>query len=360
MTQPAPPGARDLPRIVFGTLLILALGVGSFWILRPFLPALIWATMIVAATWPLLVRLERRLRHRRGLAVALLMVVLLVVVVAPLVAAVWTLAGQVERLSELKSIRLAIPGPPAWVAPLPLVGEKLATEWQAISAAGPEALASRIAPYTAPVGTWLLAQLGGLGGLVVHLLLTYAMCGVLYATGDTAAHGVRRFFRRLHGERGDQVVVLAGASIRAVALGIVVTAVAQTLLGAIGLAIAGVPFVALLAAALLVCCIAQIGPFPILLASVGWLWYADSHGWAIALAVWSVFVGTIDNFLRPMLIKRGADLPILLIMAGVIGGLLAFGLVGLFVGPVLLAVTYTLLAAWVDEQPAPEPGTGHR
>lgn len=360
MSTPAPPANRDLPRIVFGTLLILLLGVGSLWILKPFLLALIWATMIVAATWPMLAVVERKLGGRRMLAVSVLMVLLLVAVIAPLIAATSTLAGQVERLSELKSIRFAIPEPPAWVGTLPYFGERIAAEWQAIAAAGPEALAVSLAPYTAPVGKWLLAQLGGLGGLVVHLFLTYALCGVLYATGDTAARGVRRFFRRLHGERGDQIVVLAGASIRAVALGIVVTAVVQTLLGALGLALAGVPFVALLAAALLICCIAQIGPIPVLLASAAWLWYADSHGWAVALAVWTIFVGTIDNFLRPMLIKRGADLPLLLIMAGVIGGLLSFGLVGLFVGPVVLAVTYTLLVAWVSEvEPEPSgPGRG--
>jgi len=114
-----------------------------------------------------------------------------------------------------------------------------------------------------------------------------------------------------------------------------------------------VPYVTVLAALMFICCIAQIGPTLVLLGGIGWLWYTGEHGWMIALGVWTVFVGTLDNFLRPALIKRGADLPFLLILAGVLGGLLTLGIVGLFVGPVVLAITYNLLQAWVDEGEPP-------
>ena len=133
-------------------------------------------------------------------------------------------------------------------------------------------------------------------------------------------------------------------------------AVVQTVLGGIGLMIAGVPYVAVLSAIMLVCCIAQIGPGLVMFGSVIWLWYAGSTGWSIALLVWSLPVVMLDNVLRPVLIKRGADLPLMLIMIGVIGGLLAFGIVGLFVGPVVLAVSYTLISAWVAEGDPPPPG----
>lgn len=349
------PPRRDLARVVFVLVCLAALVGGSLWVLRPFLPALVWATMIVVATWPLLTGLQRRLGGRRWIAVTAMMIVLLVVVIAPLIAIGWTLAGQAERLLEGRAFVLAIPAPPDWVAKLPMVGARLATEWQAIADGGPSGLAARIAPYATQIGTWVLTQLGGLGGLVVHLLLTYAFCGILWATGEAAAGGVRRFFRRLDGERGDSIVVLAGASVRAVALGVVVTAVVQTLLASIGLALAGIHYVALLGVLILICCIAQLGPMPVMFLAVAWLWYQGAHGTAIAFAVWTLFVGMIDNVLRPLLIKRGADLPLLLIMAGVIGGLLAFGLVGLFVGPAILAVSYTLLNAWVAEgEPAPD------
>lgn len=352
--MPAPPGTRDLTRIVLGVLFILLLGSASLYILKPFLPAIIWATMIVAATWPLLRMFQTQAGGSRTVAVLVMMLLLLLIVIAPLVSLVSTLVEQAERLTKLKDVTIKLPGPPDWVSGIPFVGEKIATEWLAIVAEGPESLAGRLSPYMADVGTWLLSQLGGLGGMILHLLLVFLLCGILYATGDVAAAGVRRFFRRLHGERGDEVVVLAGASIRSVALGIVVTAVVQTVLGGLGLLVAGVPYVALLTALMLVCCIAQIGPALVLIGAVVWLWYTGSHGWAIALAVWTVLVASLDNILRPWLIKRGADLPLLLIMVGVIGGLLAFGIVGLFVGPVVLAVTYTLLVAWVAEGDPPK------
>ncbi|HET9340783.1 MAG TPA: AI-2E family transporter YdiK [Casimicrobiaceae bacterium] len=351
--MPAPPGSRDLTRIVIGILVILLLGGASLYILKPFIPAIIWATMIVGATWPLLKMFQRQAGGSRSVAVIVMMLLLLIIVIAPLVMLGSTLVEQAEKLAALKGVTIKLPGPPDWVAGIPFVGEKVSTEWLAIVAEGPESLAGRLSPYMTGVGAWLLSQLGGLGGMIVHLFLVFLLCGILYASGDVAARGVRRFSRRLHGERGEQAVLLAGASIRAVALGIVVTAVVQTVLGGAGLLIAGVPYVAVLTALMLVCCIAQIGPSLVLIGAVIWLWQTGATGWAIALAVWTVFVASLDNVLRPFLIKRGADLPLLLIMVGVIGGLFAFGIVGLFVGPVVLAVTYTLLQAWIAEGDPP-------
>jgi predicted PurR-regulated permease PerM len=172
---------------------------------------------------------------------------------------------------------------------------------------------------------------------------------VLYARGEAAAALARRFAARLAAERGEGAVHLAGQAIRAVALGVVVTAVLQTLLGWLGLAVAGIPFASLLAAVMLLLAIAQIGVVPVMLCAVAWLYWKDQTGTAIALLVWTLFVGAIDNIIRPILIKQGADLPLLLIFAGVIGGLLSLGLVGLFLGPVVLGVSYTLLRAWIDE-----------
>lgn len=349
MADPQNPTSSNLTRVVLGVAFILLVGGTSLYILRPFLPGFIWATMIVVATWPMLVALQRKLGGSRMLAVAVMMTLLLVIVIGPLVSLGTTIVGQAERLALLTAADLKLPQPPEWVDSIPLIGHKATEEWKAIAEAGPASLASRLTPYMSQIGTWLLAQLGGLGGMVVHLLVTFLFCGVLYASGEGGARGVRRFFRRLQGDRGDAIVVLAGASIRAVALGIVVTAVVQTVLGALGFLVAGVPYVALFSALMLVCCIAQIGPGIVLFGGVIWLWHTGDHTWSIVLAVWSVLVASLDNFLRPVLIKRGADLPLILIMLGVIGGLLAFGLVGLFVGPVVLAVAYTLGSAWVSE-----------
>ncbi|HEX6018971.1 MAG TPA: AI-2E family transporter, partial [Burkholderiaceae bacterium] len=157
------------------------------------------------------------------------------------------------------------------------------------------------------------------------------------------------FGRRLAGDNGERVVLLAGASIRAVAIGVVGTALTQTVLAGIGLAVAGVPFAGFLTALVLLFCIAQIGPMIVLIPAVIWVFWSGETGWGVALLVWSLIVGTLDNFLRPYLIRKGADLPLLLIFAGVIGGLIWLGIIGLFVGPVMLAVAYTLLSQWLKE-----------
>ena len=148
-------------------------------------------------------------------------------------------------------------------------------------------------------------------------------------------------------------MTLAGQAIRSVALGVGVTAVVQAGLGGIGLVIAGVPFAGPLSAVMLLLCIAQLGPGLVLFPAVAWVYWSGDTGWGTFLLVWSLVVVALDNILRPALIKRGADLPLLLIFAGVIGGLLAFGLVGIFIGPVVLAVAYTLLDSWIGDGTAP-------
>jgi predicted PurR-regulated permease PerM len=183
----------------------------------------------------------------------------------------------------------------------------------------------------------------------LQFLLTVVIVVVMYTQGETARAGLIRFGRRLAGDRGEGVVVLAGQAVRAVALGVVVTALAQTLLAGLGLFVAGIPFAGLLTGVILLLCIAQVGPLLVLAPAVIWLFWTDQTVWGVALLVWTVLVGALDNVLRPILIRKGADLPLLLIFAGVIGGLIAFGIIGLFVGPVALAVTYTLLRDWVAE-----------
>jgi predicted PurR-regulated permease PerM len=138
---------------------------------------------------------------------------------------------------------------------------------------------------------------------------------------------------------------------------VVVTALVQSILGGIGLAIAGMPFVGVLTAIMFILAVAQIGAAPVIFAAAGWMYWQDETGWAIGLAIWAIFVGSMDNILRPFLITRGGHLPLLLVFAGVIGGLIAFGLVGIFVGPLVLAVSYRLIEAWVKEGDTPPPGT---
>jgi len=244
-----------------------------------------------------------------------------------------------------------LPPPPEFVEKIPLVGVKTATLWREYSDKGSEELVEIVKPYAVRVTSWFVSEVGNFGLVSLQFLLTIVICAILYMTGEDTARWVRRFGRRLAGERGDQVVRLAGQAIRGVALGVVVTALVQSVLGGIGLAIAGVPFAAILTAVMFMLAIAQIRPLPVLLGGLAWLWWQGETGWFVGLLIWTIVVGSLDNILRPILIRKGADLPLLLIFAGVIGGLFAFGLLGLFVGPVLLAVAYTLLDTWVSEAP---------
>ena len=219
---------------------------------------------------------------------------------------------------------------------------------------GVSGIEAKVTPYAKQVTGWLFSQAGVVGALTLQFVLTVVIAGVMYAQGESAAAEALRFGRRLGGPRGEGAVVLAGKAIRGVALGVGVTAIVQAVVGGIGLAIAGVPFAALLTAVMFMFCIVQIGPTLVLAPAAIWVFWHGSTGWGIFLGVWTLVVGTMDNFLRPVLIKRGADLPLLLIFAGVIGGLLGFGLVGIFVGPVMLAVSYTLIDAWLKDADPPE------
>jgi predicted PurR-regulated permease PerM len=354
--------SHDLTRTMLAVIALLALIAGSLWVLWPFVPALIWSTTIVIATWPLMVRAQSLLWGRRGLAVAAMTLALLLLFFVPLSLAIVTVVDNADVV--IGWIRAAskypLREPPAWLVGLPLVGPRIGDYWRDLVASGAEPLIAKTLPYLGTIATGVLKEAGAVGAVGLQFLLTVVVSAVLYTYGETAADAARRFGRRLAGDRGLHTVELAAASIRGVALGVVVTAVAQSVLGGIGLAVVGVPAAALLTALMFLLAIAQIGVIPVLLPAVVWLFWSGATGWGVFLLVWTAFVGTMDNFLRPWLIRKGANLPLLLIFVGVIGGLVTFGLVGIFIGPVVLAVTYTLLGAWMDEQPpaptGPAPG----
>jgi predicted PurR-regulated permease PerM len=356
-TVPAPIGPDgvtshiELVRTMLAILFIAGLLATSFWILWPFLPAIIWATTLVVATWPLMLRVQHRLWNSRGLAVGVMTVALLLVFVVPFSLAVVAITQNFDRIvgwvKALASFQL--PPAPAWLIHLPLFGEQAARLWQRVAESGIDVWAAKAAPYAGGAASWLFGVLGGFGIVVVQFLLTVVVATILYARGEHAAVAVRRFGHRLAGERGEEAVGLAGQAIRSVALGVVVTALVQSVLGGIGIAIAGIPFVAVFTAAMFMLCIAQLGPAPVLIPAVIWLYWRGHAGWGTFLLVWSIVVLSLDNVVRPLLIRKGAHVPLLVLLAGVIGGLIAFGLVGIFLGPVVLAVAYTLLQAWMAE-----------
>ncbi|MDB5832759.1 MAG: ydiK [Caballeronia sp.] len=353
MNEMTPRPPIDIARILFVIVILSALTIGSLYILRPFIPGLIWATTIVVATWPVMLAVQRRVGNRRWIATVVMLLILLVVIALPLYEAISTLAlHAADIMGTIKLLpTYALPPPPSWVGDIPLAGQRAAHEWQTLSDAGPGGILAKLEPYLTIVARWMLGHAAAVGVFVIHMFVTIIIAGILYSQGEAAGRFVTRFATRLAAQRGAAAVKLAGLAIRAVALGIVVTAVAQSALGGIGLWIAGVPAAGILTAVMLMLCLAQIGPLLPLLGGVAWLFMHDSTIAAILLLVWSVAVAMLDSLLRPVLIRRGVNLSMLLILAGVLGGMFAFGIVGLFVGPVILAVASTLLEAWMNEPP---------
>jgi len=338
---------RTLITVTLTSMLLLA----SLWVLAPFLLGITWATMITVASWPLMLRLERLFRGRRSLAIVTLITGLLIALFLPFTLAIFTLidhAGEIVALAG--SIKdLAVPTPPQWLVRLPWIGARLGDLWAQSAALGIQGLTAKAAPYAGSLSRWFAGRIGGLGMLLVQILLAIVIAAIFYAKGEIAAATLRRFMRKLGGRRGEEMVILAAGAIRGVALGVGVTALVQALLGGVGLFMAGIPFATLLTAAMFMLCIAQLGAVPVLLPAVIWLYWTDQTAWATFLLVWMIIVVNLDNFLRPWLIQRGADLPLLLIFAGVIGGIISMGLVGIFLGPLLLALSYTLTNWWMHE-----------
>lgn len=333
-------------------MLCLAVLIGAtVWVLRPFLPALVWATMLVVATWPLMRRVQTALGGRRSLAVLVMTLALIVVFVIPVLLAIETIVDAAANLVDWSRIAsgLTVPAPPEWLGKLPLVGVRFSEGWAELASLQRGELSERLMPYVRPGVLWFVGQVGSLGLVFVHVLLTGVLAAILYARGEAAVIGLTAFTRRLAGPRGEHVAQLAGRAIRGVALGVIGTSLVQSALAGLGLAVVGVPYAGVLTAVMFLLGVAQVGPVPIMLGAVAWLYWTGVAGLATALLVWTLLVGAIDNVLRPLLIRRKAGLPLLLVFAGVLGGIIGFGIIGLFIGPLVLAVSYTLLVDWIAE-----------
>jgi len=282
--------------------------------------------------------------HRPGLSV----VVPIVLLVASLSESV---AGVVTLLRDLTSLKLG--EPPTWLANIPLLGTYLDAQWHKAMVDMPATL-EQVRPYIEQTATWILKQAATFGTALLEFLVAVIISGFLYAGGETLAQAVQRFALRTAGERGLSLVDVAERTIRTVAQGVIGTAVLQGLLIEFSLIMAGVPGSPLLGFLTFLLAVMQLPTFLVWAPAALWLGYEEQMGWAIFTAAWGLLVvGTVDNFLRPYFISQGSRLPLLLIFAGVLGGLLAWGLIGIFLGATLLAVGYTLLSTWLYEELTP-------
>jgi predicted PurR-regulated permease PerM len=350
MNTPRPTFRSELISNALMLTVVGALGFAVLAVLRPFLPAILWAMIIVVATWPLMLRVQRLLGGRRGLAVAVMSGGLFVVIVAPVG---WLLGTLIARLPELRDLANRVvtepwPSPPAWLARLPY-GDHLVAAWQQAALRTADDWAASIKPYISDVAVWLSHHLGTLGGITLDFVLMLALVVVYYQHGEALAGRIQKFAQRVGGTRGVESMQLAAQAMRAIAAGVVVTALVEAILSGLGLWVAGVPAAAVLTSVIFVLCVMQIGAMPVLVPAVLWLIYQDHIGWAVALGAWTALMSAGDGLLRSWLIQRGARLSFMLILGGVLGGLLAFGIAGIFIGPVLLAVAQRITDSWMDE-----------
>jgi len=342
--------ADDLPRRVLVVLWILGLLGGCLYVLRPFITPLICATVIAISTWPLLLRLQGRLGGSRGAAIAVVLGVIAVAFLVPIYFGAMAIAQSIGNLMswtrDLDS--KALPPVPDWLANLPVLGARIAAERETLMREGSDGLRAQVSANASVMLQWLLSRVGGLIGMFVQVAITLGFTAVIYARGDQVRVQVLGFARRLAGDRGEEAARLAGLATRGVALGVVLTPLIQAILAGVGMAIAGAPNVGLFALFVLLTCLAQVGPIPAMAIPVALLFARGDTMPASLLAAWALVVHASGPIVRPLLIKRGVDLSMPLILCGVIGGVAAFGVVGLFLGPVLLAVSLALLGSWIQ------------
>jgi predicted PurR-regulated permease PerM len=332
-----------------------ALALLLYWsllLVSPFISIVIWSAVLSVALYPTFEWISLRLGGRRRLAAALVTILSLLVIVGP---ASWLALGLVDSVrliaERLDLANLTIPPPSSSVKEWPLIGEPIYQFWD-LASTNLSAALSQILPQLKPLGSSLL-RIGADTGLgIIMFLVSIIVAGFLFSPAPKIVEAVKKFARRLNPTRGEEFVDQAGATIRAVSRGVIGISVLQALLSGIGLMVAGIPQASLITFAVLVLGIIQIGPSIVLIPVIIWSWTFMDTKSALLFTAYMVPVNLIDNLLRPLVMGRGLKTPMLVILFGVIGGTLAYGITGLFLGPIILAVIWELFVSWIDEEKA--------
>lgn len=326
--------------------------VGCFLVLRPFLAAILFATVVCITTWPIYLWLLHKLNGRKNLASLIMTLSLSLLAILPITLVAYSLADNVTAwYDNLKqAVAAGSIGPPAWLAELPLVGKTLETYWHHIATSREEVIALT-QQLIGPTKDFILAS----GVIVMQGLLDMGMAALIsfffYRDGEELMQSIRLAMDRLVGSQTANVLDIIKNTVRNVMYGELGTAMAQGFVATIGFAIASVPGALLLGVATALLSLIPIGP-PLIWGSVSvWLFYHGTVGWGIFMLLWGFFlISTVDNVARPFLISLGSSLPFLLVLLGVLGGIVVFGLIGIFIGPTLLAVGYSLAHKWASRE----------
>ena len=345
------PGTLTVERILMG-LMIGGVAIGCAAVLYPFLSALLWAGILVFTTWPVHEWLRLHLHLKRGAAAAAMIALTAVILVLPIALAAPGGADDVTKLRHAieDSLREGLPGSPVWLAALPLVGQTLAALWDRwVADIG--ALLSAFRPFFGVILEGGLSLLLGIAGGVVMFVLALFVAFFFYVYAEPLSARLREVLRRVAGGRADRLIAVTGATVRGVVYGILGTAIVQGILTAFGLWLSGVPRPMLLGGLAGLLSVLPVGAPVVWIPSALWLLGTGHAGWGIFLALYGgIAVSGADSIIRPWFIARGAQLPFLLTVLGVFGGALSFGLLGIFLGPVLLGVGFTLVNEWANQE----------
>ena len=325
----------------------------SFTLVSPFITIAIWSVVLTVSLYPVYDWMVGKLGGRRRLAAILLTMLNLLIVIGP---ATWLILGLIDSLRDLSEhidlSALSLPSPPAAVKSWPIVGDSIFQFWDLASTNIRGALA-KIAPQLKPLGGILLGVAEGAGIGAIQFFIAIVIAGFLFSPAPSLVDAITLFSHRLASGRAEKFVQLAGATIRAVSRGVVGVSALQAFLAGLGLLAAGIPGASLIASAVLILGIIQIGPSIVLIPVIIWSWTAMDAPTALLFTIYMIPVNLLDNVLRPLVMARGLDTPMLIILIGVIGGTLSYGITGLFLGPIVLAVIWELGLAWIRERENP-------
>jgi predicted PurR-regulated permease PerM len=336
---------------------VVLLVAWCFQISRPFIVPIVWGIIIAVAVYPGYRRLLPLTGGRAGVSATLCAFLLLVLFIVPALLLVGTLIDSAKTLAtDLSNGTISIPLPPENVSTWPIIGKPLARFWHLASTNLRNAL-TEIAPQLKSVGSWLLSAAAGTAFGVLKFIFAIIIAGVLLSRSEGGYGFAESFAARLAGERGADFVSLATATVRSVTRGILGVALIQSLLAGLGFLVVGIPAAGLLAMICLFLAVIQVGPGLIIIPTVIYVFSTSNTLPAVLFMIWSIFVTLSDNILKPLLLGRGVDVPMVVIFIGAIGGFLSSGIIGLFVGPILLAVGYRLFKVWLDNSPSKSKGS---
>ncbi|CAL4319383.1 Putative transport protein YdiK [Buchnera aphidicola (Eriosoma grossulariae)] len=344
----------NLIQTIFLVMFVVIIIFISCLILYPFFLSFAWSGMIVISTWPILLKIQHFLGGKRILAVGVMIILLLLLFFLPLIILVNNLIDHsLPFINWLHAGNLKFPKL-IWIKDIPLIGSGLFSKYKNLLKNEGSLLITHIRPYMSYTSILFLIQAEKLGKFIIHLIFIIIFSILMYWHGERIEYTVRNFAFRLGSDSGDAVIVLAAKSIRSVALGVIVTSLIQIILSGIGLIIFGIPYFFLFILIVIFFCLVQLGPLPVLIPVVIWLFLHNHTISGGLFLIWSTNIFILDSILRPFLIKMGADIPALLSIFGAIGGLLVFGMIGLFLGPVVLVISYRLILSWMNNIPVSE------